>query len=190
MARLNLHLKVKRLQDELMEKNVELQRLSSVDTLTGLRTRRYVFDRLNLEFLRARRYGSPLSLVMADLDHFKALNDEFGHPGGDAVLRETCELLMSSLRATDVAGRYGGEEIIVLMPQNDLAGASMMGERWREAIEAHEFTVPDGRRARVTVSIGVACFLPEMETPEALITAADDVLYLAKEKGRNRLETA
>jgi diguanylate cyclase (GGDEF)-like protein len=126
--------------------------------------------------------------MMADLDHFKALNDEFGHPGGDAVLHGVSEHLLAALRRTDVAGRYGGEELIVVMPQSDLDGAAMLAERWRCGIEAARFEVPDDRCATVTVSIGVASFDPSFETPEDLIAAADSALYQAKENGRNRVE--
>jgi diguanylate cyclase (GGDEF)-like protein len=188
VARLKLHLKVKRLQDELIVKNVELERLSSVDTLTGLRTRRYVSDLLSVEFLRARRYGTALSVLMADLDHFKAFNDEYGHPGGDAVLRGVSSQLIAMLRRTDVAGRYGGEELIVVMPQSDLTGSVTMAERWRSRVESAKFEMPDGRTTRVTVSIGVAAFSTSFETPECLITAADNALYTAKDRGRNRVE--
>lgn len=187
VARLKLHLKVRRLQEELRVKNQELELLSSVDSLTQLRTRRFVFDQLGIEFLRARRYGTSLSVLMADLDHFKALNDEFGHPGGDAVLRGVADHLNDALRATDVAGRYGGEELFVVM-QGDIEGAVMMGERWRQRIESTPYEMPDGRRAKVTVSIGAAQLDASMSSPEALIAAADQKLYLAKKNGRNRIE--
>ncbi len=108
-ARLRLHLKVKRLQDELRVKNESLARLSTTCPLTGLRTRRYAQEVLSIEFLRTRRYSLPLSVMMADLDHFKQVNDTYGHPAGDAVLRGVSSLLLSQLRATDIAGRYGGE---------------------------------------------------------------------------------
>jgi len=188
VARVHLHLKVKRLQDELMLKNATLARMSSIDVLTDLRTRRYVMDCLSIEFLRARRYETPLAVLMADLDNFKKVNDEFGHPGGDAVLRGVSELLLSGLRATDVAGRYGGEEVIVLLPQNTTEGAEVMAERWRLQVEEAVFELPDGRSANVTISIGIACFESTFETPYDLVAAADSALYLAKQKGRNRVE--
>jgi diguanylate cyclase (GGDEF)-like protein len=188
VARLHLHLKVKRLQDELMVKNATLARMSTIDVLTDLRTRRYVMDCLSIEFLRARRYSTPLTVLMADLDHFKDVNDHFGHPGGDAVLRGVADLLMSELRATDVAGRYGGEELIVLLPQNSTDGAEVMAERWRSCVENAVFELADGRRAKVTVSIGIAGFEEAFETPYDLVAAADTALYLAKQKGRNRVE--
>jgi two-component system cell cycle response regulator len=188
IARLKLHLKVQRLQEELRIKNEELELQSSVDGLTQLRTRRYVFDRLAVEFLRARRFGSPLSVLMADLDHFKLVNDEYGHPGGDAVLRSVSDQLNEAVRANDVAGRYGGEELFVVM-QADLDGAVMMGERWRQVIESTSYEVPGGRRAGVTVSIGVAQYDRSIESSDALIAVADQKLYLAKENGRNRVES-
>jgi diguanylate cyclase (GGDEF)-like protein len=188
VARLHLHLKVKRLQDELIVKNAALARMSTIDVLTDLRTRRYVMDCLSIEFLRARRYSTPLTILMADLDHFKEVNDRFGHPGGDAVLRGVADMLLSELRATDVAGRYGGEELIVLLPQNSPDGAEVMAERWRAHVEGTSFELPDGRGATVTVSIGIAGFEEAFETPYDLVAAADSALYLAKQKGRNRIE--
>jgi two-component system cell cycle response regulator len=188
VARLHLHLKVKRLQDELMVKNTALARMSTVDVLTDLRTRRYVMDCLSIEFLRARRYSNPLTILMADLDHFKEVNDRFGHPGGDAVLRGVADLLLSELRATDIAGRYGGEELIVLLPHNSPDGAEVMAERWRACVQDAVYAIPDGRDATVTVSIGIAGFEEAFETPYDLVAAADSALYLAKQKGRNRIE--
>jgi two-component system cell cycle response regulator len=188
VARLHLHLKVKRLQDELMLKNTALARMSTVDVLTDLRTRRYVMDCLSIEFLRARRYSNPLTILMADLDHFKEVNDCFGHPGGDAVLRGVADLLLRELRATDIAGRYGGEELIVLLPHNSPDGAEVMAERWRAVVQDAVYAIPDGRDATVTVSIGIAGFEEAFETPYDLVAAADSALYLAKQKGRNRIE--
>ena len=184
VARLQLHLKVKRLQDELMMKNDALAKLSSVDSLTGLRARRFVDEILNVEFLRARRYRTPLSLVMADLDHFKSINDEHGHPSGDAVLREFGGLLQRLLRRTDVASRYGGEEFLFLHPQSGQAGALQMAERIREAVAAARFETPSGP-LRVTISLGVASYDRHMSAPKDLIAAADRALYEAKRGGRN-----
>jgi diguanylate cyclase (GGDEF)-like protein len=184
----NLHLKVKRLQDELMVKNAALGRMSIVDGLTDLRTRRFVMDCLSIEFLRARRYGTPLTILMADLDRFKEVNDRYGHPGGDEVLRGVAALLLDEVRATDIAGRYGGEELIVLLPQNTVEGARVLAERWRERVAASTFSLPDGREAGVTVSIGIAGFDAAFETPYDLVAAADGALYVAKEKGRDRTE--
>ena len=188
VARLQLHMKVKRLQDELMVKNATLAKLSTVDALTGLRTRRYVTELLSIEFLRARRYKTPLSVLMADIDHFKRVNDAHGHPTGDAVLRGVSESLTRALRATDTAGRYGGEEILVVLPQNNLEGSMIFAERWRSIVEESLFTSPEGAKIQVTISIGVAQFLDQYETADDLIAAADRALYVAKDGGRNRTE--
>ena len=190
VARLRLHLKIKQLQGELMVKNATLAKLSTVDALTCLRTRRYARELLSFEFLRARRYGSPLTVFMADLDHFKAVNDQYGHPGGDAVLRGVSEILLGSLRATDVAARWGGEEILALLPQNTSEGAGVVAERWRDTVEKTSFVVPDGRLVSITISIGVADYSQSMEEPNDLVARADQLLYVAKQKGRNRVELA
>lgn len=189
-ARLQLHLKVKKLQDELVLKNETLARLSTFDVLTGLRTRRYVCEVLSIEFLRARRYDTSLAVIMGDLDHFKQVNDRFGHLAGDSVLQGVSKLLLSHLRTTDVGGRYGGEEILVVIHRCDLKGAAILGERWRAAIENTSFTSADGREIPVTISLGVAEFQRDMSSPEDLIEAADRALYRAKEGGRDRVECA
>lgn len=189
VARLRLHLKVKRLQDELVLKNATLAQLSSIDGLTGLRARRFVDEVLNIEFLRARRYRTPLSVVMADVDHFKKVNDEFGHLAGDTVLRGVSEVVQCMVRNTDVVGRYGGEELIVVGPQNDAAGAGVLAERLRGAIEAARFEFGD-RKLGVTVSFGVAEYNRHMKSAEALIEAADRALYSAKQRGRNQVKLA
>jgi two-component system cell cycle response regulator len=190
VARLRLHLKVKRLQDELRVKNESLALLSTTDALTGLRTRRYTQDVLSIEFLRARRYRSPLSVMMADIDDFKSVNDGHGHPGGDTVLRGMASLLLSQLRATDVAGRYGGDEVLVILAQSELDGAGLLAERWRQAMESTSFEAPDAQAIEATVSIGVATYDASLKSPEELVAAADAALYRAKEKGRNRVEAA
>jgi diguanylate cyclase (GGDEF)-like protein len=187
VARLRLHLKIKRLQDELRIKNETLARVSTTDAVTGLRTRRYVSEVLSIEFLRARRYRSALTVLMADLDHFKQVNDQYGHPAGDAVLRDVSNRLVEKLRVTDVAGRYGGEEILVLLSGNDSSGGLVVAERWRQSVEQMRIDLPDGRTVGVTLSIGVASYDRDMESPEDLVRAADAALYRAKEAGRNQV---
>jgi two-component system, cell cycle response regulator len=188
LARLRLHLKVKRLQDELLVKNATLARLTTVDQLTGLRSRRYVSEVLSIEFQRSRRYGTELSVVMADLDHFKEINDRFGHPGGDVVLQGVAALLLNGLRQTDVGGRFGGEELLVVMTQVAAAGAQVMAERWRAGVENTPFPAPDGREMHATLSLGIAEFSKSYQHPDQLIAAADKALYAAKQNGRNRVE--
>ncbi|MEM9177312.1 MAG: diguanylate cyclase [Myxococcota bacterium] len=190
VAKLRIHLRQKRLQDDLRVKNETLGRLSTVDGLTGLRTRRYVDDVLSIEFLRARRYANPLTILMGDIDHFKRVNDEFGHLAGDAALRGVASVLLHDLRNTDVAGRYGGEEILVVLAHNESSGAQILAERWRAAVEESRFADPAGQVLGVTLSIGIASLEAEMASPEALVGAADAALYRAKSQGRNRVELA
>jgi diguanylate cyclase (GGDEF)-like protein len=190
LARLKLQLRTKRLHDELRLKKETMARLSTTDAVTGLRTRRYISEVLSIEHLRARRYGSSLSILMADLDHFKLVNDEYGHLAGDAVLSGVAGLLLEQLRVTDVAGRYGGEEILVILAQNDVHGAQVLAERWRMSVDNARFASPDGRSIGVHISIGVAGYAPEMSAPEDLIARADDVLYQAKASGRNQVLVA
>jgi diguanylate cyclase (GGDEF)-like protein len=186
-ARLKLHLRTKRLHDELRLKTETMARLSTTDSLTGLRTRRYVSEVLSIEFLRARRYKAPLAVIMADLDHFKRVNDEYGHLTGDAVLRGVANVLLDRVRATDVAGRYGGEEILVILAQNDVAGASRLAEHWRRRVEESRFRSPDGRAIEARISLGVAAYHEQMDSPDELIALADERLYVAKAAGRNQV---
>jgi diguanylate cyclase (GGDEF)-like protein len=187
IARLQLHLKVKRLQDALEAQNAALALMSTVDELTGLRTRRYIQEYLAIEFLRARRYKGGLALLMVDLDEFKDVNDSHGHPAGDVVLRGVADLLQRELRASDVAGRYGGDELIVVLPQNSARGAAALSERWRVRVEETEFELADGGSTKITLSVGIAEYNEKFTTPDELVAAADTALYRAKQKGRNRV---
>ncbi len=187
IARLQLHIKVTRLQRELKVKNAALSEMSTTDALTGLRTRRYARDFLAVEFMRARRYKTPLVIAMADLDHFKAVNDDYGHPAGDVVLREVAKLMKNAVRATDVASRYGGEEMELILTQNDANGAMKVAECWRSAVDAARIQIADGRILSVTLSIGVVVYCEAFDSPDDLEAAADTALYAAKEGGRNRI---
>jgi two-component system cell cycle response regulator len=189
IARVETHLRLRKLRAELQEKNAILEKLSTTDSLTGLRNRRWVADVLTLEVLRATRYGTPLSIVMADLDHFKRINDEHGHLAGDAVLVHVAQILGKLLRTTDVAGRYGGEELIVLLPQTEIDGAASLAERIRAGVESSPCESGEGTRLPVTVSIGVAQ-LERGQDARRLVARADAALYEAKGAGRNRVECA
>ena len=190
-ARAGAMLRIKTLQDQLRTAKAELERLSVTDGLTGLYNHRYFVERLHEEFRRAQRYRDPVSLMMLDLDHFKRVNDDHGHPFGDRVLRGTAELLSSSLREPDICARYGGEEFAIILPKTPRAGAFVVAERFlgrmREKVYLHEAT--DGtREVRVTASVGVAAFPCEgVDSPEALIARADEALYRAKGEGRNTI---
>lgn len=190
IGRLRLHLRLKQLKDDLRIKNETLVRLSTVDGLTGLQTHRYADRVLSTEFLRAKRYGNSLTVMVGDLDHFKRINEDHGHLAGEATLRGVAAILLDELRETDVAGRYGGEGIVVVLSLSEISGAKNLGERWRTAVADSRFAAPDGKSIGVTLSVGVASFTQEMTSPEALIDAADTALCRAKNAGRNRVEVA
>lgn len=161
------------------------------DSLTGLLNHTAVKERLNVDFGRAHRTNSPLSVVLMDLDHFKAVNDTHGHPVGDQVLKSLSHLLKQRLRATDVIGRYGGEEFIVVMPDTPGPAAVKVIEEVRAAFAEVEHPSSEGTFV-VTLSAGIASVDAgvDYETPAALTKAADEALYTAKNAGRNRIETA
>jgi len=162
--------------------NRELKRLSETDLLTGLYNRALLDARLRQEFERARRYGRPLSLVMLDIDHFKAINDEFGHLMGDKMLQVIAALARASLRTTDVLGRWGGEEFLVLCPETTAEDALAVAERIRAAVAQGQYP---SRRAH-SVSAGVASLGPQ-DSVDTLLQRADTALYQAKNSGRDRV---
>ena len=166
----------------------EMEKLATFDELTGLPNRRALLARLREETDRCSRFGTPLALLMIDLDHFKLINDRHGHQAGDAVLRGVGELLRERIRVTDSAGRYGGEELCVLLPGADIAAAAVAAEKLRSAIETAEFGGDDGAPLKATASFGISVFETlRVATPERLIAAADQAMYRAKEGGRNRI---
>jgi len=155
------------------------------DGLTGVFNRRYFEERLAAEIPYAMRHNRPLALLMMDLDHFKQVNDTHGHPVGDTVLKEFAELVTRTTRSEDVLVRYGGEEFIVLCRHTDLMKASILGERIRHEVSQFLFAA-ESAPLQITVSIGIAALPdPELTGPEAIVIAADEVLYQAKERGRN-----
>lgn len=161
----------------------EIYRYATTDTLTGLFNRRTFEQRLNNEIALAKRYDTPLSLVMYDFDRFKKINDSFGHAEGDKVLVQSARLVRGDLRASDVVVRWGGEEFMVLAPQTDLARATALAEKLRGVIEAHHFS----SEFSVTASFGVTEFVSQ-DDRDQLLKRVDDALYLAKDRGRNRVE--
>lgn len=179
---------------ELSEANAQLEVLAMTDALTGLANRRHFGDQLAHAATRAVDVGKPLALVLLDIDHFKAINDQHGHPVGDLVLRRVAAVLEDQVRGGDLLARVGGEEFAVLALDTDLAVASQLGERLRAAVEAAS-PVEAGRVAvPVTISVGVAIARVRagdlLKTPERLLASADDALYRAKRNGRNRVEVA
>jgi diguanylate cyclase (GGDEF)-like protein len=191
LARVRIHTKLKLLQDELLEKNAQLEDLSITDPLTGLANRRRLMTRLEEEVSRARRYKTPLSVVMIDIDHFKQVNDTHGHAMGDEVLRNIGAMLKASVRATDLAARYGGEELTLLLPHTDVPAAVQVAENLRAKFAELEHRL-DGVALTKTVSMGVAARDGQGEIPHAedLLKHADEALYRAKQTGRNRVEVA
>jgi two-component system cell cycle response regulator len=164
-----------------------LHELSTIDGLTRQLNHRVIYDRLTEELERARRYRYPLSVVLCDLDHFKEVNDTFGHLAGDAVLREGAAVLRRCLRSTDILGRYGGEEFLAVLPQVDLESARQAAERLRLGLEDARVRLPTGSELRITASFGVASRdeLPGLLTTDLLVSLADRRLYEAKAAGRN-----
>jgi two-component system cell cycle response regulator len=157
------------------------------DGLTKAFNKKYFTDRLESEFMFSVRHSSALTLVMFDIDHFKKINDTYGHPGGDAVLTELSALMMMSLRTEDVFARYGGEEFAVICRGSDLAQAQVIGERLRRAAEGRQFGY-DGKLIPVTISVGLAGMPdPTIKDASALVAAADEALYRSKQGGRNRV---
>src|SRR5262249_25075861 len=155
------------------------------DALTGLHNRRYMERHLSVLAERARSSGRPLSVLIADIDHFKAVNDSYGHAAGDSVLREFAVRFRRNTRGIDLAGGVGGEESVIVMPEPARDRAMQVGERLRECIAAEPFQANPETRLSVTASVGIAT-LEDSDTPEALLKRADGAMYSAKRDGRNR----
>jgi two-component system, cell cycle response regulator len=172
---------------KLARQNSELERLASTDALTGLTNRRRFLESLESELNRIERYGGALSLIMFDIDHFKKVNDTWGHAVGDAVLREIAREAQQFLRKADSAVRYGGEEFILLLPETELPGALLVANRLRQLVADTAIAHDQGPPISVTVSVGVASIGPN-ESADALLNRTDKAMYQAKENGRNRVE--
>ena len=164
----------------------EIYRTMIADGLTGANNRRYFTEFLEREMARCQRHGRPLALLLFDIDHFKRVNDNFGHLSGDHVLREIAELVREQVRREDCFARYGGEEFAVVLAETSLEAAREFAERLRERVEAHAFQVGSELIA-VTISIGVAVMGKEQREPAAFLAAVDAHLYEAKAAGRNRV---
>jgi diguanylate cyclase (GGDEF)-like protein len=166
-----------------------VERQALIDGLTGLANRRQAEETLATELARLERFGGPLAIAVADLDWFKDVNDRYGHPAGDAVLREFAVLLQETLRDVDLAARWGGEELMLILPGTDLEGGARVAERVRAALAARIVLSPVGSPIPITSSFGVAA-TPPATTAAELFAAADAALYEAKRNGKNRVETA
>ncbi len=194
-ARIYACLRTKVLQDELREKNRQLEEvlsqmetLAMTDQLTGLFNRRFFESIIEKEFSKTVRYKHPMSCLMIDIDHFKRINDEYGHHAGDQVLKEISQVMKNCFREADTVARWGGEEFIILLPETTKENALQVASRLLISVSTFKFSsLPGG----ITVSIGLASIPePAVDTSEKLIAASDRALYEAKTKGRNRIEVA
>jgi len=165
----------------------ELERLANLDSQTGLYNRQAILGKLRELINRAKRYKEDFSLSMLDVDLFRRVNDRYGHLTGDEVLEKIATLIRRNIRNTDVAGRYGGEEFIILLPLADLSSAMVVAERIRSVIESTEMKDSGGNVFAITVSLGLSSWEPA-EDAHSLISRTDEALYKAKENGRNRVE--
>jgi diguanylate cyclase (GGDEF)-like protein/PAS domain S-box-containing protein len=176
----------KRLLDHTLDQALDLEETSQRDGLTGLYNRKFFDEQITQEILSSRRYGWPLALAMLDIDHFKSVNDRFGHGGGDAVLRSLSTQLRAMLRASDTLCRYGGEEFSLILPHINQDSAVVLLERLRKAVESMQVELPDGKHVAVTMCVGLAS-LHDGLTPGQLVSNADKALYASKHAGRNRV---
>jgi len=194
IVRVRSMLRIKALHDRLNQKIAELEsakirlrRLADTDALTSLYNKRYLQEGLRIEVARSLRYKNPLSMLMVDVDHFKEINDQEGHPTGDSVLQQLATTLVNGVRGIDLVARYGGEEFAVLLPETTESGAALVAERLRNTVERQRFLDDQGEPLHpVSISVGIASLDARLESSEALIKAADDALYEAKRLGRNR----
>jgi diguanylate cyclase (GGDEF)-like protein len=188
ISRLIMMLTASALSLALVSRSQRLLQLATSDHLTGLFNRGYVDDRLAMELSRARRYGKQLSIAVIDADRFKSLNDTHGHSAGDLVLRTIGATLRESFRQSDTAGRYGGEEFVVILPETDMEAAQRKVERLREQVASTPIALATrGEKIHMTISAGLASYPQEGEDAAELLALADERMFQAKREGRNRV---
>jgi diguanylate cyclase (GGDEF)-like protein len=170
----------------LVKTNKELHKLSITDGLTGLLNRKHILELLDREISRSRRYGHPVSVLMLDIDHFKNVNDTYGHQTGDAVMRRLADCLCETVRENDLVGRYGGEEFLILLPDSNARNSAQTAQRIRKMVQDLEIETSN-ENVSVTVSIGVSSYPQYGQDANAVICAADAALYQAKSSGRNQV---
>ncbi len=191
LARLNTGIRVLELEKSLQRANEKIKQMTRTDALTGCYNKRYLDEYLPVEISRSKRYNRALSIIMCDIDHFKKINDTYGHLSGDDVLKNFSQCLMQSVRKKiDWVVRYGGEEFLLVLPETDKAGAYKLAERNRREV-ARQRTVVNDVPIHITASFGISCFLPlpgdVMKTPDEMIRQADKLLYKSKQEGRNKV---
>lgn len=184
LARVKTHLKLKSATDQLRQALSEVEILACTDALTGVLSRRRLFQIAQQEVLRAQRYSSPFTVMMLDVDYFKRVNDTYGHLAGDQVLKEVARTIQQNLRITDCLGRYGGEEFAVILTQTNCLQAAEVGDRIRAEL-AGLTVVADGQNIQVTVSVGIGGYEKLTDDIDQIIRRADRALYHAKASGRN-----
>jgi two-component system cell cycle response regulator len=189
LARVRTQIKRKRYSDFLRTRLEESVELAVIDSLTGLHNRRYMETHLKTLVTEAATSGRPLSVLMADIDYFKRINDTYGHDAGDAVLKEFAARFRRNTRSIDLACRLGGEEFVIIMPDTDITRATQVGERLRACIAEDSFEISAAKSIRVTASVGLAALERWDDTPESIFKRADIALYAAKRDGRNRVLT-
>jgi diguanylate cyclase (GGDEF)-like protein len=166
----------------------EVRRLAITDSLTGVFNRRYFFTSIQNEFRRSERYGHPLSMMMLDLDHFKAINDTYGHDIGDEIIKEVSQFCQDNIRKLDILARYGGDEFVILLPETNLNHATELAERLRGMIESQSIQIGE-MLFQMTISIGVTGIRDESVKMEDFLKNVDQALYAAKEAGRNTVRS-
>jgi two-component system cell cycle response regulator len=190
LARVRTQIKRKRHSDHLRDRLEESVELALTDPLTGLHNRRYMETHLKALVEQARAAGRPLSVLLADIDSFKSINDTYGHDAGDNVLRELAARFRRNIRNIDLACRIGGEEFVVVMPDSTLDRARQVAERLRACIAGEPFQANGDTRLTVTASVGIATLDGAHDSPQGLLKRADQALYVAKRGGRNRVDSA
>ncbi|XDE61958.1 diguanylate cyclase [Arthrospira platensis BEA 1257B] len=186
LARVKTHLELKYTRDQLKTALVELEKLATTDPLTGIANRRHLLTLAEREFQRTQRYHNPFSVLMIDIDHFKLINDNYGHNIGDEALKIMADVTVNALRKVDIFGRFGGEEFVVFLPETQADEALLVAERIRKAIAQTPIYV-EGQTINITVSIGVTIYESSEISLDGLLMEADKALYDAKKQGRNQV---